>query len=623
MQQISNHVASGSPRARQRSCGIAIVLILLVLWFLALPAAAANSLAGNPSPYLAMHGQDPVQWRSWGPQALAEARRVNRPLFVSSGYFACHWCHVMQRESYQNPQIADRLNRDFIPVKLDRELHPALDDYLIGFVERTAGQAGWPLNVFLTPQGHPLMGLTYAPPERFEALLERVAVVWAKDRDSLVELAQRAALERAGDRTLVAASDIAPIPPEELADRLKRQALLNADDLIGGFGRQTRFPMAPNLSVLLDLQARFPDEDLAAFLRLTLETMARKGLRDHLGGGFFRYTVDPDWQTPHFEKMLYTQALLVPLYLRAAEVLGEPAYREVARDTLAFLLSVMKGADGAYIASLSAVDAAGVEGGYYLWRPEELKSLLALDERRLLSGVWGVDGPPVHEGGYLPMGARGAVQAAAQLDLSPKDGERLLSSARTKLLAARAGRSLPRDDKQLAGWNGLVLSALAAGLEAFGDDSYRTAGSDLSRYLREVLWDGQDLHRAASPLGWIGESTLEDYAFVARGLKDWGLASGSAQDLSLSRQLVGIAWDRFYRDDGWLLSAEPLLPLIPAEPVLSDSPLPSPAAILIGLTLEQPDTGLTAKARQALDLGLPPSVRSPFTFASQAVLYLK
>lgn len=624
MQQVFNHVASATLGRHQWICDVYALLTLSVFFsFFPVPALAANALAGNPSPYLAMHGQDPVEWRSWGPAALAEARRENKPLFVSSGYFACHWCHVMQRESYQNPQIAARLNRDFIPVKLDRELHPALDAYLIGFVERTAGQAGWPLNVFLTPEGHPLLGLTYAPPERFDALLARVAGVWSEDRDSLVELAARAARERARERAAAPTADVARIPAAELADRLKRQALLNADDLAGGFGRQTRFPMAPNLSALLDLQSRVPDEELAAFLRLTLGAMARKGLRDHPGGGFFRYTVDPDWQTPHFEKMLYTQALLVPLYLRAAEVLDEPAYREVARDTLTFLLHVMKGEGGAYIASLSAVDGAGVEGGYYLWRPEELKTLLDLDERRLIAAIWGLDGPPRREGGYLPMGERNAAQAAVELGLSPEDGQRLLASARTKLLTARAGRSLPRDDKQLAGWNGLVLSALAAGLKAFGDATYRVAGSDLSRYLRETLWDGQDLHRAASPPGWIGESTLEDYAFVARGLKDWGLVSGSEPDLALSERLVGLAWERFYRDDGWLLSAEPLLPSIPAETVLSDSPLPSPAAILIDLTLEAPDTELAAKARQALELGMAPSARSPFVFASQALLYLK
>jgi uncharacterized protein YyaL (SSP411 family) len=333
--------------------------------------------------------------------------------------------------------------------------------------------------------------------------------------------------------------------------------------------------------------------------------------------------VDPDWQTPHYEKMLYTQALLVPLYLRAAQVLEVPAYRDVARDTLAFLLGQMAGDGGAYIASLSAVDGAGAEGAYYLWRPEELKSLLELAERRLLARVWGVDGPPAHDGGYLPMRTRDVPQAVAELGGTSDEGERLMASARTKLLVARARRDLPRDDKQLAGWNGLVLSALAAGLSAFEDDVYRAAGSALRDYLRQQLWDGEGLHRAVSDLGWIGEATLEDYAFVAKGLRDWGLAVGSQQDLALSRKLVTLAWGLFFRNGGWHLSAKPLLPLVPAEPVLPDSPLPSPAAVLIQLTLLDPGDALLTKARRALDIGLPSVRGSPFVFASQALLYLE
>ena len=599
------------------------ILVLIALSLFNVEAAAANALAGNPSPYLAMHGQDPVDWRPWGPAVLAEARRENRPLFVSSGYFACHWCHVMQRESYQNARIAARLNRDFIPVKLDRELHPALDDYLIGFVERTTGQAGWPLNVFLTPDGYPLMGLTYAPPERFESLLAQVSALWSKDSDSLGDLARRGAEERARDPAPPSSGVIDQVLPAEMGDRLKRQALLNADDLAGGFGRQTRFPMAPNLLALLELQARAPDEELAAFLRLTLDAMATKGLRDHLGGGFFRYTVDPDWRTPHYEKMLYTQALLVPLYLRAAKVLDAPAYREVARDTLDFLLKGMRGGDGAYIASLSAVDAQGVEGGYYLWRPEELRTLLGSDEQRLLARIWGMEGAPPHDAGYLPMGESDLRSVAAAIDLSIEEAASLLASAKSKLLAARSKRSLPRDDKQLAGWNGLVLSALAAATTAFDNEADRRAGSALSHYLRARLWDGDLLHRATSDRGWIGEATLEDYAFVAKGLRDWGLAAGAKQDLALSRRLVDLAWEHFFSDDGWRLWAEPPLPAIPAEPVLGDSPLPSPAALLLRLTLEDAKDGKRKRARQALSLGLPPTARSPFTFPSQAILYLE
>ncbi len=595
-------------------------LLLSVIALVAPPALAANDLAGNPSPYLAMHGQDPVQWREWGREALAEASASGRPLFVSSGYFACHWCHVMQRESYRDPDIAALLNRHFVPVKLDRELHPALDAYLIGFVERTAGQAGWPLNVFLAPAGYPLLGLTYAPPGEFRALLERVVKAWSEQSAELSELARRAALERAEAESETAADPMARVSADALASALRRQTRLIGDQLAGGFGNQARFPMAPNLSVLLELQARAPDEELGAFLRLTLDAMANRGLRDHLGGGFFRYTVDPDWQTPHFEKMLYTQALLASLYLRAAVVLERPGYREVARDTLDFLIAEMAGDEGAYIASLSAVDAQDVEGGYYLWRGDELARLLTEDERRLLALVWGLEGPPEHAAGLLPMREQAPADAAPGLGIDPAEADLLFEQARTKLLEARRQRDLPRDDKRLAGWNGLALSALVAGARELGEDRYRQAASALRDYLVERLWDGERLHRAVSERGWIGEATLEDYAFVARGLADWGALSGSPPDLALSKRLVKQAWGRFHRNGGWALAAEPLLPAVPSEPAFPDSPLPSPAAVLMALTLEGEDADLIARARTALEKGLPVVAANPFAFSGQAWL---
>ncbi|MEA3276075.1 MAG: DUF255 domain-containing protein, partial [Pseudomonadota bacterium] len=583
---------------------------------------AANALAGNPSPYLAMHGQDPVDWREWGPEALAEARKQNKPLFVSSGYFACHWCHVMQRESYQNPDIAALLNRWFVPVKLDRELHPALDADLIEFVERTAGHAGWPLNVFLTPEGYPLLGLTYAPPDDFKALLKRVEKAWTEQPEKLNELARRAAEERAVQQRASRPSPAPSLSSADLARLLKRHALSFGDDLAGGFGRQTRFPMAPNLSALLELQARAPDQDLGAFLRLTLDAMMRQGLRDHLGGGFYRYTVDPDWQTPHFEKMLYTQALLVPLYLRAATVLERPEYREVARETLSFLVGEMQGREGGYIASLSAVDAQGVEGGYYLWRPEELERLLDPLERKLLALTWGLDGPARHEAGLLPLAKLSPQQAAEKLDLTPEEGVRLLRQARAKLLAARVQRNLPRDGKQLAGWNGLVLSALSAGARAFDDDGYHSAARRLRDFLVQRLWDGERLHRAVSDRGWIGEASLEDYAFVAQGLRDWSELSGSAEDLDLSRRLVRLAWERFHDGDGWRLSEAALLPQTPAQTAFSDSPLPSPAAVLLALTLKGADADLAERARRALKSSRSVAAANPFSFSGQALLLI-
>jgi uncharacterized protein len=584
----------------------------------------ANALAGNVSPYLAMHAGDPVDWRPWGPQVLEDARARHLPILISSGYFACHWCHVMQRESWRDPGIAELINRHFIPVKLDRELHPALDAYLIDFTRRAAGQAGWPLNVVLTPDGYPLTGFTYEPPRRLAEVLKRLAGLWDARSDELSGLARSDAEGLAARQATPRPQPTeAPPTPHDVADRLVSEALTWADRLAGGFGHQSRFPMAPNLAVLLELQASSPNPEVGPFLRLTLDQMTRLALRDHLDGGFFRYTVDPGWRTPHFEKMLYDQALLIPVLLRAADVLQEPRYRFAAREALDFLLAQMRRPDGAFIASLSAVDGAGEEGGYYLWRPEDLDRLLAPDMRRLAARAWGLDTAPEHAAGSLPIRAKDPAQAAAELGLDPEIAAGLLDRARAALLGERGTRSLPKDTKALAAWNGLTLSALVAGARAFPGGPYREAAQALRGYLVDSLWDGEALHRARSGQGWIGEATLEDYAYVARGLRDWANLTGSDADRALSRRLVQLAWARFHDDTGWRLSAVPLLPAVPAEPALSDGPLPSPAAVIIELSLQSGDLALAERARAAQGSAAAVVAARPFEFASEAWLLVR
>jgi uncharacterized protein YyaL (SSP411 family) len=318
--------------------------------------------------------------------------------------------------------------------------------------------------------------------------------------------------------------------------------------------------------------------------------------------------------------MLYDQALLAPLYLRAAGILEHPEYRAVARETLDFMVRELGGEGGGFISSLSALDGAGVEGGYYLWRVEELDRLLTPGQRRLLALVWGLEGPARHEAGLLPVAGIDLGTAAQRLRVTPEDAERQVKEARERLAAARERRTLPRDGKQLAGWNGLALSALAAGVRAFGEEAYREAGEALRAYLTSRLWDGRRLHRAVSEEGPIGEAGLEDYAFVARGLKDWGLAVGSKQDLALVGQLTEIAWERFRADGGWRLTDTALLPGIPPETALADSPLPSPAAVLMRLSLQSDDARLQALSREALRQGAATVAANPFAFADHAAL---
>jgi uncharacterized protein YyaL (SSP411 family) len=382
--------------------------------------------------------------------------------------------------------------------------------------------------------------------------------------------------------------------------------------------------MAPQLIALLHLQALRPDARLAAFLKLTLDQMASQGLRDHLGGGFFRYTVDPNWQTPHFEKMLYTQALLIPLYLRAATELQRPEYRAVARDTLDFLLGSLRGKDGGFIASFSAVDDQGEEGGYYLWRQAQLARILQPPELRVANLAWGLDATPSLPAGNLPVQAMSVKAAGERLRIPEPEAQALLARAKAKLLLARAARSLPEDRKQLAGWNGLVLSALVAGAQTLGDPSYRSAARALRDYLAERLWDGEQLHRARGPAGWLGAASLQDYAFVAAGLADWSAFADDDAGRALVVRLVGDAWARFHDGRGWRLASQPLIPGAPADPVLSDGPLPSPSATLIALSLrlaaEYNDSELEQRARKALRAGYAAAAANPFGFSGHTWL---
>ncbi|QKT03179.1 thioredoxin domain-containing protein [Ectothiorhodospiraceae bacterium 2226] len=566
-----------------------------------------NQLADHPSAYLELHADDPVQWQEWGQAAVERARSEDKLLFVSSGYFACHWCHVMQRESFKDDAIAAFINRHYIPVKIDREIEAALDGLLIDFVRRTRGYAGWPLNVFITPEGHPLVGLVYMPPEDFAKLLEGLAGAWHEDRASLREEARVAAESLA-----------APQPPGDaeipvglgrsLQARLAEHARQLGDDMEGGLGDQSKFPNSPQLKGLLDLYAASGDAQLEDFLRLTLDQMAEQGLRDHLGGGFFRYTEDPSWQVPHFEKMLYDNAMLASVYLRAARELEEPRYEAVARETLDFMLRDLRVANGGFASALSALDDQDVEGGYYLWDRRELEDLLPPEEFAVVALVWGLDRPPQFEHGHHLTRALSDEAAAARLELDQDELRRHLASARERMLERRAQRVLPRDDKVITAWNALALSALARAAELPDGKVYREAGERVRAVLVERLWDDEQgrLWRAARGERTLGEGALEDYALAAAAFYDWAQVSGRAADYALAERVVREAWRRFY-DGGWHLAEHTLLRYGVAQTLLSDEHLPSPSAAVLGTTLRLAerldDTALRTQALAALNVG--------------------
>ena len=575
-------------------------------------AALENQLASHPSPYLAMHAQDPVQWQDWHPRLLKQAQKEGKLLFISSGYFACHWCHVMRRESYNNKEIANLLNQYFIPVKVDRELEPALDEHLIDFVQRTQGQAGWPLNVFLTPEGYPLLGMTYAPAEKFLQLLIRLNQLWSEQPEKTAALAQSGMQALVAQRQSRAPDSLVNL--RQLKTDFIASAMQYANQMQGGFGQTNQFPMPAQLSLLLELHASKPDSSLAEFLLLSMDQMAGKGLRDQLAGGFYRYTVDPDWQTPHYEKMLYTQALLSELYMRAAAVLKRPDYLHVAADTLRFVLQYMPGKNGAYIASFSAVDGADVEGGYYLWSSEELNEVLQGEMLELALKHWNLQSPTGSE--VLPMQGSSVAELAASGGRSEQQVQDLLQQARQKLLARRAGRVLPKDDKELAGWNGLLLAALASAAGQPGMEDMRLAAKQLRDKLMTRLWDGSKLLRARDDKGSMGAAALEDYAYVAYGLARWAELSGDESDRLLSQKLLALAWERFHSEAGWRAANLPPLPGMPLDQAQEDGALPAPAALIIYLSLKSGNQVLRDKALATRSKVLASIQDKPFWYAS-------
>ena len=542
-------------------------------------AALKNQLANHASPYLAMHGKDPVQWQEWNAATVAKAKKQGKLLFVSSGYFSCHWCHVMQRESYQNKNIARLLNKYFIPVKIDREINAALDARLIDFVENTQGYSGWPLNVFITPDGYPLVGMVYVPPDNFQKVLDNLNQQWQQNRNDLIALAKSASAEL-NQVSMATHTRIEAGMAREIENKLIAHAFTMADEMQGGFGEQNKFPSAPQLQALLDNYRQSKNKRLKNFLQVTLNQMAAQGLRDQLGGGFYRYSVDPNWQIPHFEKMLYDNALLAELYLDASKILNIPAYATIGLETLDFILRELATAHASFAASLSAIDNKNIEGGYYLWDEDELKTILTKQELRIVKLFWQLEGPADIEHGHHLVQVMDIKSAARQLKISDKQFTTSMESARNKMLQARSKRVLPKDHKRIAAWNGLVLSALVRATEITNERRYKIAAEKLKHELIQVFWQKNQLYRTTDQPG-----GLEDYAYVGRGLYDWVRFSQTKSDWHILDQILVQAWQRFYTKSGWIRAENMLLKYGSGESVIAEGPMPSPSATLINITL--------------------------------------
>ncbi len=579
-----------------------------------------NQLANHPSPYLALHGSDPVNWQDWSPEVLQRAKKENKLILLSSGYFSCHWCHVMQRESYKNAEVAEVLNHFFIPVKIDRELEPALDKRLMAYAQATLKRGGWPLNVFMSPDGLPVFAVLYQPQMEFLGLLTRLTGIWEQQSERIRKLA----LE---EKLPLSYPDSEPVLNASLVTELRTLAvqgiMARADDLQGGFGQSNKFPSVPQLNFLLDSLSNSRNPEVVEFLELTLSAMADNGMQDQLSGGFYRYVVDPAWEIPHFEKMLYDNANLAQLYLKAGTVLKQAAYTKIARRTLDFMALEMSDSNGILYASFSAVDDNDIEGGYYLWETEQLKSLLSAPEYRVFSEIWQTERPADLEEGNHLRGAISVTEAAQSLQLSKTETVKLLRTAQKKLKVARNSRVLPTDDKLLAGWNALSLSAFSNAALTLEDSAYRARAEKIKTFLLDTLWDGNQLTRSLAKGKLVGSASIEDYAYVARSLFDWAQLTNDNEDYRQAERVLSQGWARFYHNNVWSYADASLLPPADGEEMLSEDSSASPSATLIATTIALHNAGklndlsLYNTALSALNRGEAQLRNNPFWYASQ------
>jgi uncharacterized protein YyaL (SSP411 family) len=489
----------------------------------AAPPRHTNRLAHETSPYLLQHAHNPVDWYPWGPEALERARREDKPILLSIGYAACHWCHVMERESFENERIAALMNQSFVCVKVDREERPDLDDIYMAATVAMSGSGGWPMTVFLTPAQEPFFAGTYFPPENkygrpgFATLLERIAELWQSDRSALLQQAQELT---AHVREQAEAPRALSVGEEALA-KAKQQLSASYDARFGGFGPAPKFPAPAALSLLLRDHQRSADARALEMVTGTLDAMKNGGIYDQVGGGFARYSTDERWLVPHFEKMLYDNAQLARVYIEAYQVTKDAEYARIARETLDYVCREMQSPEGGYYSATDA-DSEGEEGKFFVWTPDEIREVLDADAADWFCLYYDITPEGNWEGKSIPNVRRSPESVARELGVDVPRLQASLAAARTRVHAARAERVPPLlDDKILTAWNGLMISAMAEGARVFAEPRYLESAERAARFVREALRraDG-GLYRTARAGKAHLDAYLEDYAYYTDALID-------------------------------------------------------------------------------------------------------
>jgi len=592
-----------------------------------------NKLIEETSPYLLQHAHNPVDWYPWGEKALAKAKKENKPIFLSIGYAACHWCHVMERESFENKEIADILNAHFVSIKVDREEHPDLDDIYMTAVAALSGSGGWPMTVFLTPELKPFYGGTYFPPEDkwgrvgFKNLILRLRDFWQDsqsrtklyhDAETLSQIVeQRTAISLRVDEKAQAG--------ESLLLHARGELEASFDDEWGGFSSAPKFPPSNAVMFLLRDYYHTGNERSLEMATFTLDKMQEGGIYDHLGGGFHRYAVDPQWLVPHFEKMLYDNALLAVVYMEAFQVTGIKKYARTAREILGYGITTMTDASG-YLYSTEDADTKGKEGLFYLWKRDELDGILSRKEAAIFSRFYNVkkagnfpSREEYHKGFNILHIRKDEVTLAEELGITDQQMEKILGDIKEKLFDVRSKRTRPGlDDKAIASWNALMISAFARGFQVFGDKRYLDSAEKAANFLMSEMRteDGRLLRTHRKGVSKF-DAYLEDYAYTVRAFIDLYESGFDERWLSgahtLTEEMISQFWDE--NSASLFNTSRYHEGLIVRTKSSNDSAIPSPVGVAVasflrlGKLLDKQD--YLEKAQRILKANLPYMEKAP------------
>ncbi len=570
----------------------------------------SNRLSRETSPYLLQHGDNPVQWYPWGQEAFARARATDRPILLSIGYSACHWCHVMAHESFENPDIAALMNEHFVNIKVDREERPDLDAIYMQAVQAITGSGGWPMTVFLTPDGTPFYGGTYYPPQDhggrpgFPRVLRSVAEAFRSRRQDITRSAGELLQQLQQTEQLPSNDEVITSTVLDEAFAVMQGQFDHAN---GGFGGAPKFPQPMTLEFLLRYQSRLMAPQALEMVETTLTHMAGGGIYDHLGGGFHRYSTDARWLVPHFEKMLYDNAQLVRVFLNAYQVSARPLYRRVVEETIAYLLREMRSPAGGFYSTQDA-DSEGHEGKFFVWSPEEVAAVLGPEDARAVSLYFDVTAAGNFEGRNILHTPRGIDETAAAAGISPAAMQAVLDRAIPGLMAVREQRIHPGlDDKIVTSWNGLALRALAEVGRTLERDDVLEAAVNLARFVERELWQAGRLRRTWRDGTGKGDGYLEDYACLTNGLLSLYEATFDWHWFAWARELGRLMIELFADPEhgGFFDTAQDAEALILRPRDLFDNAMPSgnsaAAEALLRLSSFTGDGEMERLARTVLD----------------------